>query len=107
MKPDGGSGRSGLNSVSQLLTMPVCAGSGELVGHVEDMLMNPGTGKVEYLAVNPRLSSGTVCVRLTWKDVRVDTPSERFVLVPGSTAVKRLLLKTELSEAAAEPKPLH
>lgn len=105
MKPDGHTGH-GLNTASQLLSRPVCTGSGELVGHVDDLLVNPDSGKVQYLVVRPRVSDGSVCVRLTWKDIRVDDVADCLTLVPGSTAVKRLLLKTapvEPSEGTARP----
>lgn len=86
-----------MNAASQLLRAPVYTGSGEVLGHVDDMLVNPATGKVEYLSVRPTLETGSMCVRLTWKDVKVDSFTQRVVIIPGGTAVKRLLLRAGLA----------
>lgn len=86
-----------INAASQLLQASVCTGSGDVIGHVDDLLLNPATGKVDYLMVRPIVGKGSLCVRLAWKDVKVDSFAERVVIVPGGTAVKRLLIRISLS----------
>lgn len=93
----GYTGRSALSAASKLLQAPVCTGSGEVVGHVDDILVNAGTGKVEYLSVRPNTSMGSMRVRLTWRDVKVDNLADRVVIIPGGTAAKRLLIRAGLS----------
>ncbi|MGQ9424599.1 PRC-barrel domain-containing protein [Gilvimarinus sp. F26214L] len=86
-----------MNSASQLMHAPVCTGSGELIGHVDDMLVNPISGRVDYVSVRPYVEEGSICVRLSWRDMRLDQRSQGLVVVPGSTAVKRLLIRAGLN----------
>lgn len=86
-----------VNSASRLLRAPVCTGSGEIVGDVDDMLINCTTGRLEYLWVRPRIKMGSMCVRLSWKDVKLDRLSDKLLIAPGGSAVKRLLIRIGLS----------
>jgi sporulation protein YlmC with PRC-barrel domain len=90
---NGSSAKPAMNAASDLLHAPVMTGSGESVGHVEDILLNTFSGKLEFLTVRPRVQEGSVCVRLSWNDVKVDADGERVILIPGRTAAKRLLIR--------------
>ncbi|MCW8194033.1 PRC-barrel domain containing protein [Proteobacteria bacterium 005FR1] len=95
---NGSIAESVLNTASDILRAPVTAGSGELLGHVEDMAINRFSGKVNFLVVRSRSADssagqGQVSVRLSWKDLKVDAAGDRLVLLPGRSPVKRLLLR--------------
>jgi sporulation protein YlmC with PRC-barrel domain len=90
---NGSNGRATLQGASDLMDAPVTTGSGALVGYVEEVLLNPATGKLEFLIVRPPLQEGGLFVRLDWKDVKLDLGGERLILIPGRTATKRLLMR--------------
>lgn len=106
---NGSNADSVLNIASDLLHAPLTTGSGEILGQVEDMLINRFSGKITFLVVSspvgePGAEQGGVSVRLAWKDVKVNAGGDRLMLVPGRTPAKRLLLR---SAGLARKQALH
>lgn len=86
-------GRASLQEASWLVHAPVTTGSGTLVAHVEEILINPSTGKLECLVLHSPLEEGGLRVRLDWKDFKFDRDGERLILIPGGTPAKRLIIR--------------
>lgn len=90
-----------MHPASDLMDAPVTTGSGVVVAHVEELLLNVTSGKLEAFVVRPPLQEG-LRLRLDWKDVRLDDDGERLILIPGRTATKRLLIRASVLSQESE-----